>query len=93
VTYPIFATGRNAAGFWSPWKDEMTPPRDGAEGRSAGSVAEGQVGKAGRRIADVGRAQGTFLDLTGLGLTTVPDLIGHLTALDLAGNRHLLSPC
>jgi internalin A len=46
-----------------------------------GSVAEGPDREAERRIADIARAHGSRLNLSGLGLTAVPDSIGQLTAL------------
>jgi internalin A len=55
-----------------------------------GSVAESPDWVAKRRIADVARFHVTILDLSGLGLTTVPDSIGQLTALTdlhLEGNQ------
>ena len=54
------------------------------------SVAEGPIEEAERRVADVMQAHGSSLDLTGLGLTAVPDSIGQLTALttlDLHDNQ------
>ena len=45
------------------------------------SIAEGSHTEAERRIADAAQAEGSHLDLSGLGLTAVPDSIGQLTNL------------
>ena len=55
-----------------------------------GGVAEDPVKEAERRVADVMQAHGSSLDLASLGLISVPDSIGQLTALtslNLSGNE------
>jgi internalin A len=55
-----------------------------------GSITEDPDGEAKRRIGYVARARGSRLNLSGLGLTTVPDSIGklaNLISLNLSDNR------